>query len=113
MGQHWFDPAGFLVVDAGDRLVATCWAKPHGDGRGELYVVAVDPSHHHAGLGRAVASAGLAHLAAGGARGAFLYVGGHNDRALRLYRGLGFTAAGSQPVWRARPEAGAASGGFR
>lgn len=104
IAQPWFDPHGLMVAEAGGRLVATCWVKPQGD-HGELFVVAVDPSHHGFGFGRAAAVAGLRHLAARGSRRAFLYVADDNDVALRLYAGLGFTPAGSQITWRARPEA--------
>jgi len=103
VAQPWFDPQGFLVAEAEGRLVATCWVKPQGGGFGELYVVAVDPSHQGLGLGRVIARAGLHHLAARGAHTALLYVAGHNDAALRLYTGLGFAVTGSQTVWRAEP----------
>jgi mycothiol synthase len=101
IAEPWFDPQGFLVAEARGHLVATCWVKPQGHGLGELYVVAVDPSHQGLGLGRVVACAGLRHLAA---HTAFLYVAGHNEAALRLYTGLGFTVTGSQTIWRADPD---------
>jgi len=104
IAQPWFDPHGLMVAEAAGRLVATCWAKPQGD-HGELFVVAVDPSHQGFGLGRAATAAGLRHLAARGSRTAFLYVADDNDVALRLYAGLGFTPAGSQITWRALPQA--------
>jgi mycothiol synthase len=102
IAQAWFDPQGFLVAEAEGRLVATCWVKQQGDAVGELYVVAVDPFHRGRGLGRAVAAAGLQHLALRGAGTACLFVADHNDAALRLYAGLGFTPAGTQNVWRTR-----------
>ena len=102
LAQSWFDPDGLLVAEADGQLVATCWAKRQRD-LGELYVVAVDPSHSGLGVGRAATVAGLRHLAASGARTACLYVAGTNAAALRLYSGLGFTATGSQTVWRIRP----------
>jgi mycothiol synthase len=103
VAESWFDPDGLLVAEAEGRLAATCWVKPQGHGFGELYVVAVDPSDQGLGLGRVMARAGLDHLAAGGAHRAFLYVADHNDAALRLYTGLGFSVTGSQTVWRADP----------
>lgn len=102
LAQPWFDSDGLLVAEADGRLVATCWTKRQRD-LGELYVVAVDPSHSGLGLGRAATVAGLRHLAARGARTACLYVAGTNSAALGLYSGLGFTATGSQTVWRVRP----------
>jgi mycothiol synthase len=104
IAQPWFDPQGLLVAEADGQLMATCWVKPVGNTRGELYVVAVDPTCQGSGVGRAVAAAGLRHLAARGARDACLYVADDNDPALRLYGRLGFTLAGSQNVWRACSE---------
>ena len=63
MAEPWFDPAGLLVADAGDGLLAFHWTKQHSAELGEVYVVAVDPAAQGRGLGKAVTAAGLAHLA--------------------------------------------------
>lgn len=91
--QPWFDPAGFVVAEAGGRLAGSCWTKVHRDTEpvlGEIYVISVDPDHHRHGLGRALAVAGLDHLAGEGVTVGMLYVDGGNDRAIALYRSLGF-----------------------
>lgn len=90
--EAWFDPAGFLLHTVGGRIAAFCWTKVHGDPPlGEIYVIGVDPDDQGRGLGRALAVAGLAHLAARGVRVAMLYVEAANAPALALYRSLGFT----------------------
>lgn len=92
--QPWFDPAAFVVAEEGGQLVGSCWMKVHRDADpvlGEIYVIAVDPDRHQRGLGRALAVAGLDHVAAAGVEVGMLYVDGGNEPALALYRSLGFT----------------------
>lgn len=92
--EPWFDPAGLLLHEEGDRLAGFCWTKVHEGAEpelGEIYVIAVDPDFAGRGLGRALTVAGLAHLAARGLRVGMLYVEADNARALRLYEALGFT----------------------
>ncbi len=92
--EPWFDPRGFLLHEEDGELAGFCWTKVHASTRppmGEIYVVATDPAHHHAGVGRGLVVAGLEHLAARGLSLAMLYVDATNAPALRLYRSLGFT----------------------
>ncbi len=90
MAEPWFDPAGLLVADTGDGLLAFHWTKQHSDVLGEVYVVAVDPAAQGRGLGRAVTAAGLAHLASLGVRRIILYVESDNAPAVAVYSRLGF-----------------------
>jgi mycothiol synthase len=90
MSEPWFDPAGLLVADAGDRLLAFHWTKQHSTDLGEVYVVAVDPDAQGRGLGRAVTAAGLDHLASLGIARIILYVESDNDPAVATYSHLGF-----------------------
>jgi mycothiol synthase len=89
--QPWFDPKGFLLaVDPHDRLLGFHWTKVHVDGRGEIYVLGVDPDAQGTGLGGALTAAGLEHLRERGLVEVMLYVESDNAAALRTYQQLGF-----------------------
>jgi mycothiol synthase len=104
MRQPWFDPAGFILVEADEapgRVAAFHWTKVDPDQRssvdpartaGEVYVVGVHPAYQGRGLGRPVTELGLAHLAGMGLPEVVLYVDGDNAAALRTYTGLGFSS---------------------
>ncbi|MFI0943930.1 mycothiol synthase [Streptomyces sp. NPDC021020] len=91
--ESWFDPAGFFLAFRGDRLVGFHWTKVHADlGLGEVYVVAVAPGEQGGGLGRALTTIGLRHLATDrNLPGVLLYVDADNTAAVSVYERLGFT----------------------
>jgi mycothiol synthase len=96
-GEHWFDPAGFLLaVDDSDRLLGYHWTKVHGPGEhgpepiGEVYVLGVDPAAWGRRLGAALTLAGLHHLRDRGLTQVMLYVEADNTAAVRVYERLGF-----------------------
>jgi mycothiol synthase len=92
--EPWFDPAGFRLHERDGKLAAFCWTKIHSDTEppmGEIYVVAVDPTFHGHGLGKALTIAGLEHLAAKGLTTGMLHVDAANTTAMSLYERLGFT----------------------
>jgi mycothiol synthase len=93
MREPWFDPAGLLVADDGERLLGFHWTKRHSATLGEVYVVGIDPTAQGRGVGRTLVSAGLEHLRDGGAHDVLLYVESDNAPAVGLYEGLGFTHA--------------------
>jgi len=93
--EKWFDPRGFLLyfLPGSEQLAAFCWTKidREQDPRiGEIYVIAVDPSQHKKGLGRALTLAGLDHLAKSGATTGLLYVDKDNLAAIGTYEKIGF-----------------------
>lgn len=91
--EAWFDPAGFLLHERDGRLAAFCWTKIHHDTdpvQGEIYVIAVHPDFHGAGLGRALTVAGLEHIVSRGVTTGMLFVDLDNTSAVRLYESLGF-----------------------
>jgi mycothiol synthase len=101
--QAWYDPADLLVaVDATGTLLGFHWTKRHSGRLGEVYVIATAPDASGQGLGGALLTAGLAHLATTGCRQVILYVESDNA-ALRLYRRHGFVVARSDVVY-APPE---------
>lgn len=117
--EPWFDPAVLYLVlregpltpqeeppDATGRapwyrrkgpldggLAASLWVKtePSDSGQAEIYVLAVHPDAAGRGLGRGLLTHALGELARGGTRTVDLYVDGGNERAVRLYEGIGFT----------------------
>ena len=88
--EAWFNADDFLVLRRDGAMIGYCWLKIE-DGRGEFYVVGVDPHHQGEHLGATLFDAGLAHLADRGIREAHLYVEADNAPALALYRSRGFT----------------------
>ncbi|OAH13319.1 mycothiol synthase [Streptomyces jeddahensis] len=91
--EPWFDPEGFFLAEREDdgRLVGFHWTKVHGEEQlGEVYVLGVAPEAQGTGLGRALTTIGLNHLAASGLPTAMLYVDADNKAALRVYERLGF-----------------------
>ena len=97
VSMSWFDPRGVRTAWIHDRMAAFNWTKvhpepgPRGETVGEIYSIAVDPSHQGMGLGRAIADEGFRYLAGcRNAEKAILYVDSSNSAAMGLYRTLGF-----------------------
>lgn len=106
MAQTWFDPAGFFVATPSDdgrttdtEILGFHWTKEHpppvrgedpSAGVGEIYVLGVRPSTPARGLGKALAVAGLRHLASRGLPVAMLFTEHDNSAAINLYTKLGF-----------------------
>jgi mycothiol synthase len=93
MAEPWFDPAGLLLADAGDRLLGFHWTKQHSAELGEVYVLGIDPAAQGMKLGKVLTVAGLEHLAAKGVAEVMLYTDADNTAAVALYAHLGFTHA--------------------
>ena len=64
---------------------------PSGLRMGEVHVIGVDPQVHARGLGRALLLEGMRRLVSAGAEAIELYVESDNEKALPLYRAVGFS----------------------
>jgi mycothiol synthase len=105
MSEPWFNPDGFRLLHDSDDLVGFCWTKVHADQDpplGEIYVIAVDPSHHGRGLGRPMTLAGLEWLAAQGLHDGMLYVESDNTAANATYQAIGFTRHHTDRAYQVR-----------
>ncbi|WP_415949881.1 mycothiol synthase [Streptomyces sp. KLOTTS4A1] len=101
IAQDWFDPSGFFLAFRGEELVGFHWTKVHAEERlGEVYVLGVRPGAQGGGLGKALTSIGLRHLAAAGLPTAMLYVDADNKPAVSVYERLGFTTYETDLMYR-------------
>ncbi len=97
--EPWFNPNGFLLLNEGNELAGFCWTKVHLDSSpvlGEIYVIAVHPRFSGKGLGRSLTIAGLTYLQRAGISTGMLHVDANNERAVQLYKSLGFTITNQQ-----------------
>lgn len=107
--EPWFDPAGFFLAErrAGEgdsgaaELIGYHWTKIHAaEQLGEVYVVGVRPGAQGGGLGKALTTIGLRHLAAQGLPTAMLYVDADNKAAVTVYERLGFVTYETDLMYR-------------
>lgn len=98
--QPWFDPEGLILAKRDGVLAGFHWTKRHGDGMGEVYVLAVASAFEGKGLGRVLLEAGLAHLHRAGDDRVQLYVEGDQERVVRMYTNSGFTVAQTDTSYR-------------
>ncbi|MEU5012333.1 mycothiol synthase [Streptomyces sp. NPDC021749] len=99
--EAWFDPKGFFLAEKGGRLVGFHWTKVHAEeGLGEVYVLGVRPGAQGGGLGKALTSVGLRHLAGQGLPTAMLYVDADNAAAVSVYERMGFVTHETDLMYR-------------
>ncbi|MGW1544536.1 mycothiol synthase [Streptomyces sp. NPDC002309] len=99
--EPWFDPEGFFLAFRGDELVGFHWTKVHAEEQlGEVYVLGVAPGAQGSGLGKALTSIGLRHLAAQALPTAMLYVDADNKAAVGVYERMGFTTYETDLMYR-------------
>lgn len=97
--EPWFDPEGLMVArdDDSGAFLGFHWTKieaadPANPDElvGEVYVIAVDPAASGRGIGRALLTAGLEHLAAQGVHRVKLYVEASEVRVVKMYESAKF-----------------------
>ncbi|MER5781474.1 mycothiol synthase [Streptomyces mobaraensis] len=99
--EGWFDPEGFFLAERDGAIVGFHWTKVHAEeGLGEVYVVGIRPGAQGGGLGKALTTIGLRHLAAAGLPTAMLYVDADNAPAVAVYERLGFTVHETDLMYR-------------
>jgi mycothiol synthase len=115
LSESWFDPNGFFVAIEDSKMIGFTWTKIHGghshkhegeseqhdhDPIGEIYITAV--SKPGVGLGKVLTETALAYLKRSGLTSAMLYVDSDNQRALHLYKSLGFVESTQDVMYRVR-----------
>jgi mycothiol synthase len=106
MAEPWFDADGFRLYYEDNKMVGFCWTKIHRDQDpvlGEIYVIAIDTSHHGLGLGKPMSLAGLDWLAAKGLTTGMLYVESDNQPANSTYASIGFTRHHTDRAYQLAP----------
>ncbi|WP_371661512.1 mycothiol synthase [Streptomyces sp. NBC_00280] len=99
--EAWFDPEGFFLAFRDGELIGFHWTKTHAaEGLGEVYVIGLRPDAQGGGLGRALTTIGLRHLAQRGLPTAMLYVDADNTAAVSLYERLGFETHETDLMYR-------------
>ncbi|MPY61287.1 mycothiol synthase [Streptomyces spongiae] len=99
--EPWFDPSGFFLAERGGELIGFHWTKVHeAEGLGEVYVLGVRPGAQGGGLGKALTTIGLRHLADRGLPTAMLYVDADNKAAVSVYERIGFTTHETDLMYR-------------
>lgn len=99
--EAWFDPAGFFLAERGGELIGFHWTKVHAaEQMGEVYVLGIRPDAQGGGLGKALTTIGLRHLAGLGLPTAMLYVDADNEAAVSVYERLGFVTHETDLMYR-------------
>ncbi|MCL1595038.1 MAG: GNAT family N-acetyltransferase [Actinomycetia bacterium] len=88
--SSWFEDSGLIIAEDEAGVNGFCWTRVHPDGDGEIYRIAVAPSHQGVGLGRVLVMAGFAHLAdLKAVKRGTLWVDTASEGAIHLYRSIG------------------------
>lgn len=115
LNEDWFDEKGFFVAQDKDQLIGFCWTKIHGghshthetdsdhhdhDPIGEIYVMAVSEEYEGRSIGKVLTITGLNYLKYQGLTSAMLYVDEGNQKAVNLYKSLGFVESGKDVMYK-------------
>ena len=107
LAEAWFDPSLFLLAFDDDGLAGFNWSKVHAASEsepvlGEICVIGVDPrTPGHRPRARRSRSRAWRGCTTRGAGTGMLFVDADNERALELYRALGFVVHRTDRVLRA------------
>jgi mycothiol synthase len=88
-------PEDVVFACDGDKVIGYCWTRTiHkagvNEGKGQIFMLGVDPDYRGRGVGKAVLFAGLLYLKEKGFQIAELTVDSENQAAYTLYRSVGF-----------------------
>jgi mycothiol synthase len=115
VNEDWFDEKGFFVAQDKDQLIGFCWTKIHGghshthqinsehhdhEPIGEIYVMAVSEKYEGRSIGKALTITGLNYLKYQGLSSAMLYADEENEKAVNLYKSLGFVESGKDVMYK-------------
>jgi mycothiol synthase len=115
VNEDWFDEKGFFVAEDKDQLIGFCWTKIHGghshthetdsdhhdhEPIGEIYVMAVSKEYEGRSIGKALTITGLNYLKYQGLSSAMLYVDEDNQKAVNLYKSIGFVESGKDVLYK-------------
>jgi mycothiol synthase len=113
LSESWFDSNGFFVAIENSNMIGFTWTKIHGGHShkhdkdseqhdhgpiGEIYITAVAKTG--VGLGKVLTETALAYLKRSGLSSAMLYVDSDNEKALNLYKSLGFVESAQDVMYR-------------
>ncbi|QUY63846.1 mycothiol synthase [Gulosibacter molinativorax] len=91
IAQDWFDTENFLILESErGEMLGYNWLKVTPE-EGEIYVIGVAAKAAGHGYGTALMQAGERRLRERGVATVALYVDGENERAVALYRRLGYS----------------------
>ncbi len=100
LGLDCCSPEGVFFALVEERVVGYCWTRDL-RGKGEIWMIGVDPAHWGRGMGRALLLRGIHHLRRRGFHRVDLTVDEENTGAIALYRSEGFRQTGTV-VWYER-----------
>jgi len=88
-------PEDVVFACDGDKVIGYCWTRTIykagvNEGKGQIFMLGVDPDYRGRGVGKAVLFAGLLYLKGKGFQVAELTVDSENPAAYTLYRSVGF-----------------------
>ena len=88
-------PEDIILACDGDKPIGYCWTRitcevARGEGKGQIFMLGVNPDYRGRGVGRGILLAGLSYLKSQGLRVVELTVDSENKAACSLYRSVGF-----------------------